>query len=100
LRLESVSHVYRQGGVRALAEVSLTFGPGEVVALVGVGVEYVQVPWKALREQNEDLYRMYDFFEREGYQADITALRAQYPQLKTFEGWLEEGGLAELSAAA
>ena len=35
LRLESVSHVYPQGAVRALDEVSLTIGPGEVVALVG-----------------------------------------------------------------
>ncbi|HEY7464707.1 MAG TPA: ABC transporter ATP-binding protein [Candidatus Limnocylindria bacterium] len=35
LRLEAVSHVYRQGGVRALDEVSLTIGPGEVVALIG-----------------------------------------------------------------
>jgi energy-coupling factor transporter ATP-binding protein EcfA2 len=35
LRLESVSHVYQQGQVRALNEVSLTIDPGEVVALVG-----------------------------------------------------------------
>ncbi len=35
LRLEAVSHVYEQGDVRALDEVSLTIGPGEVVALVG-----------------------------------------------------------------
>ncbi|HKO33846.1 MAG TPA: ABC transporter ATP-binding protein [Candidatus Limnocylindria bacterium] len=35
LRLEAVTHVYPQGGVRALDEVSLTIGPGEVVALVG-----------------------------------------------------------------
>ena len=35
LRLESVSHVYQQGQVRALDDVSLTIGPGEVVALVG-----------------------------------------------------------------
>jgi energy-coupling factor transport system ATP-binding protein len=35
LRLEAVSHIYRQGAVRALDEVSLTIGPGEVVALVG-----------------------------------------------------------------
>ena len=45
-------------------------------------VEYVQAPWEALREQNEDLYRMYDFFEREGYAADIAALRAEYPGLQ------------------
>jgi energy-coupling factor transport system ATP-binding protein len=35
LRLESVSHVYQRDGVRALDGVSLTIGPGEVVALVG-----------------------------------------------------------------
>ena len=35
LRLESVSHVYAQGAVRAMDNVSLTIGPGEVVALVG-----------------------------------------------------------------
>jgi energy-coupling factor transport system ATP-binding protein len=35
LRLESVSHVYQQGQVRALDEVSLTIGHGEMVALVG-----------------------------------------------------------------
>jgi energy-coupling factor transport system ATP-binding protein len=35
LRLEAVTHVYPQGEVRALDEVSLTIGPGEAVALVG-----------------------------------------------------------------
>jgi energy-coupling factor transport system ATP-binding protein len=35
LALEAVSHVYRQGAVRALDDVTLTIVPGEVVALVG-----------------------------------------------------------------
>lgn len=35
LALESVSHVYRQGEVRALDDVSLTIAAGEVVALIG-----------------------------------------------------------------
>jgi energy-coupling factor transport system ATP-binding protein len=35
LRLDAVSHVYRQGAVRALDDVSLTIGPAEVVALIG-----------------------------------------------------------------
>ena len=42
---------------------------------------------------------MYDFFEREGYAADVSALRAQYPKLRTFDDWLDEGGLSELGAA-
>lgn len=67
-----------------------------ISAARGVGVQYVQVPWEALRGQSEDLYRMYDFFEREGYAADIAALRTQYPELHTFDGWLDEGGLSAL----
>jgi uncharacterized protein YbjT (DUF2867 family) len=71
-----------------------------ISAARGVGVEYVQAPWEALRAQSEDLYRMYDFFEREGYAADIDALRAEYPGLKSFDDWLGEGGLAGLGKAA
>ena len=53
-----------------------------------------------MRERSEDLYRMYDFFEREGYAADIAALRAEYPKLKSFDDWLDEGGLSGLGKAA
>ena len=70
-----------------------------IAADIGVRVEYVQIPWDASREQSEDLYRMFDFFEREGYAADISALRDQYPGLRTFDGWLAEGGLSVLRAA-
>jgi uncharacterized protein YbjT (DUF2867 family) len=67
---------------------------------LGAPVAYFQVPWEALKEQNEDIYLMYRFFEREGYQADIAALRAEYPGLHTFEQWLAQGGLARLRKAA
>jgi uncharacterized protein YbjT (DUF2867 family) len=63
-------------------------------------VRYVQLPWEALREQSEDQYRMFKFFDRVGYQADIGALRARYPGLHTFAGWLGEGGLDGLAKAA
>jgi hypothetical protein len=43
---------------------------------------------------------MYDFFEREGYAADIAALRAVYPWLKSLDDWLDEGGLAGLGDTA
>jgi len=70
-----------------------------IAADIDARVDYVQVPWEALREQSEDLYRMFDFFAREGYAADIAALRADYPALKTFDDWLSEGGLSALRAA-
>jgi uncharacterized protein YbjT (DUF2867 family) len=77
--------------------------PGYAKAMaraLGVPVEYVQMPWEAIREQSEDLYRMYDFFERVGYQADTRALRAEYPPLHTFEQWIADGGLSALRKAA
>ena len=70
-----------------------------IAADIGARVDYVQVPWEGLREQSEDLYLMFDFFEREGYAADIAALREQYPGLRTFDGWLAGGGLSKLRTA-
>lgn len=67
---------------------------------LGAPVGYFQIPWEALKEQSEDIYLMYRFFEREGYQADIAALRAEYPGLHTFAQWLAEGGLGHLRRAA
>jgi len=67
---------------------------------LGAPVGYFEVPWEAVREQSEDIYLMYRYFEREGYKADIAALRAEYPGLHTFEQWLAEGGLARLRKAA
>ena len=60
---------------------------------IGRPVSYVQIPWESVRERSEDLYLMYDYFERVGYQADIPALRAMDPQLRSFDRWLAEGGL-------
>jgi uncharacterized protein YbjT (DUF2867 family) len=71
-----------------------------IAADIGARVDYVQVPWESLREQSEDLFRMFDFFAREGYAADIAALRKQYRGLHTFDGWLAEGGLSRLRAAS
>jgi uncharacterized protein YbjT (DUF2867 family) len=63
---------------------------------LGRPVRYQQVPWETLRGQNEDAYRMYDFFEREGYAADIAHLRTLHPGLRSFEQWLDAGGLRSL----
>ena len=83
------------GDERTLAEYAAVIGRD-----LGARVDYFQLPWEALKEQNEDLYLMNQFLERRGYQADIAALRAEYPGLLTFEQWLAEGGLAHLRKAA
>jgi uncharacterized protein YbjT (DUF2867 family) len=67
-----------------------------IAADLGVPVDYRQLPLDALQAQSEDLYRMWDFLQRDGYRADIAALRRQYPGLRTFDLWLREGGLAHL----
>jgi uncharacterized protein YbjT (DUF2867 family) len=83
------------GDERTLAEYAAVIGRD-----LGARVDYFQIPWEALKQQNEDLYLMNQFLEREGYQADIAALRAEYPGLHTFEQWLAEGGLARLRKTA
>jgi len=83
------------GDEHPLAEYAAAIGRG-----IGAPVGYFQVPWEAVKEQNEDIYLMYRYFEREGYQADIAALRAEYLGLHTFEQWLAGGGLGHLRKAA
>ena len=83
------------GDEHSLAEYAAAIGRD-----IGVPVGYFQVSWETSKEQNEDIYLMYRFFEREGYQADIAALRAEYPGLRDFEQWLAEGGLGHLRKAA
>ena len=56
---------------------------------VGREVEYVQVPWEQMAQQMpEEMVKMYRWFEEAGYEADIPALRREYPDLKTLEQYL------------
>ncbi len=79
----------------------LTF-PAAALALgaaIGEPVRYVQVPWQALRDQNEDFYLMYDWFERKGYDVDIEDTRDLYPELLDFGAWLARGSAQTLATA-
>jgi uncharacterized protein YbjT (DUF2867 family) len=76
------------GDESTMAELAATFG-----RVIGRRVEYVQVPWEEFREPyGEDLTMMYEWFEEVGYEADIAALRAEYPGLTTFELYLRKHG--------
>jgi uncharacterized protein YbjT (DUF2867 family) len=57
--------------------------------VIGRPVQYVQLSWDQFREAaGEEYTRMYRWFDRVGYEADIAALRTVYPELTTFERYL------------
>ena len=77
------------GDESTMVELAETFG-----RVIGREVEYVQVPWDEFREAyGEDLAVMYEWFEEVGYEANIAALREEYPnKLTTFERYLRNHG--------
>ncbi|KAH6880549.1 nucleoside-diphosphate-sugar epimerase family protein [Thelonectria olida] len=44
---------------------------------------------------SEEMGTMFEFFEKEGYDADIPALRKMYPELKDLGAWLESSSFAK-----
>jgi uncharacterized protein YbjT (DUF2867 family) len=77
----------------------LTFPEAAFAVSAGIGepVRYVQTPWEAVRAQNEDVYLMYDWFERKGYGVDIADVRKMHPELLDFKAWVARGGAAPLT---
>ncbi len=56
---------------------------------VGKKLAYQAVPLDAVRKQSEDMAKMYDWFNRVGYSADIPKLKHDYPQVQwgSFQDW-------------
>ena len=76
------------GDESTMLEIAETFGHVMVRK-----VEYAQVRWDEFRETyGEELAVMYDWFNKVGYEADIAALREEYPALTTFERYLRNQG--------
>ena len=76
------------GDESSMVELAETFG-----RVIGREVEYAQVSWEEFREAyGEDLAEMYEWFEEVGYEADIGALREEYPDLTTCERYLRNHG--------
>jgi uncharacterized protein YbjT (DUF2867 family) len=71
-----------------------------IQSYTAVHTDYVQVPVEEVRAHSEDFARGYEYFEREGYQADLLQLRRLLPDLTTFAEWLEGGGLRRIARAA
>jgi hypothetical protein len=59
----------------------------------GRKVDYAQVSWQEFRAAyGEELTVMYERYNEVGYEADIAALREEYPNLTTFEWYLRDHG--------
>jgi len=71
-----------------MPEATRTFGQ-----VNGRDLRYVQVPWDEFcQAAGEEIARMYEWFDEEGYVADIPTLREEYPDLTTFEQYLRQSG--------
>ena len=57
--------------------------------VLGRTVSYKELPLEDLRAQSDDMARMYDWFNRVGYTADLEGLRRDYPDVgwRTFKDW-------------
>jgi len=73
-------------------ELSMSDTAAAFSRVMGRPVTFVQMPIERVRESSEDYALMLEWFEREGYRADIAALRAMHPGLMTFEQWLRKAG--------
>ena len=58
----------------------------------GRHIEYTAIAVDAVRQQSEDVARMYEWFDRVGYDADVVGLRWRYPEVDwhRFDTWVRE----------
>lgn len=62
-------------------------------SVIGEQVNYEQLAWQQFRESaGEETTTMYKWFNKVGYNADIAAVRREYPGLKTLEQYLRFNG--------
>ena len=57
----------------------------------GREVRYEQLPWDQFEQKaGHEMTVMYRWFEDKGYSVDIADVRRNYPELATFNRWLEQ----------
>jgi uncharacterized protein YbjT (DUF2867 family) len=67
----------------------------------GREVRYVTMPWDEFEQRaGREMAIMYRWFQDVGYHVDIASLRAQSPDLMTFEHWLRTNWQSARSAVA
>jgi uncharacterized protein YbjT (DUF2867 family) len=68
----------------------------------GRDIHFVELPLAVVRAESEDMARMYEWFDRVGYHADIDRLRLAYPEVgwHSFDDWLRGQDLNVIGAPA
>jgi hypothetical protein len=59
---------------------------------LGSPIRYQEIPIAAARQQSEDAALMFEWFDRVGYDADIAALRRNFPEVPwhSFKDWARD----------
>src|ERR687887_333457 len=62
---------------------------GVLSNVLGNKIRYIPVPLEQVYQANEDMARMYEWYEKVGTGIDISALHQEYPEVKwlTFKDW-------------
>jgi uncharacterized protein YbjT (DUF2867 family) len=65
---------------------------------LGYRIKYVQIPLEQVRQANEDMARMYEWYERVGTGINISSLHQEYPEVNwhTFEDWAKSQNWDEI----
>lgn len=65
---------------------------------LGYMIRYVQIPFERIRESNEDMARMYEWYEKVGTGIDIPNLHQKYPEVnwRTFNEWVKSQNWNEI----
>ena len=83
-------------------ELTLTTVAAAISDVLGRQIKYTALPIDAVRQQNEDLARMYEWFDRVGYDADVVGLRELYPEVDwhRFSDWAGEQDWSAIAVPA
>jgi len=73
-------------------ELTMTEVAGVMSSVVGRTVAYAEQPVDELRAASKDMARMFEWFNRERFRADVEALRKINPGLIDLRSWLRQHG--------
>ena len=92
----------QKGTLRSSIELTVVTAAAAISEVSGRHFEYTALPIDAVRQQNEDLARMFEWFDRVGYDADIVGLRGLYPEVNwhSFSTWAREQDWSAITVPA